>query len=98
VSWFKFTIAHAETMRVSNELHEKWASLYVRKKLPWDAAVFSRLNPRDASSDFFLSPMLAARAPELVVEYQAVECEPPRLGQSVELLIGQRKASDLLQV
>jgi hypothetical protein len=96
VPWFKFTTEHPESLRVSQAIQRGWPLLAARSDWPGDAAIFARFDLHNATTDYFITPALAAVAPAIVAEHGAVECEPPKRSRGIALLIGGDVAMRLL--
>ncbi len=94
--WQKFTEDQPKSAAVSKELFDAWFEVLKRAPMEWDAAVFSRYNIHDATTDFYFSPRLGDLAPSLPAGYLAMPCEPPTRASGVTLLAGHDRANSLI--
>ena len=96
MQWQMFTEDHPESAKVSTDLFDAWFEALKRAPMEWDAAVFSRFNIHDGSTDFYLSPRLCELAPSLPARYFAIPCEGPTRASGVTLLAGHDRANSLI--
>ena len=97
MQWQKFTEDHPKSLQVSNDLQAAVLEAMVRAPNEPDAAIFSRFNLHDGSTDFFFSPRLCELAPSLPATYFATPCDPPTRAGRTGLLVGDQRAISLLQ-
>jgi hypothetical protein len=98
MGWMSFRVAdHIEAFKVSGTLQEAFFALLAAAGAPKDAAIFSRLNLEDGSTDFFFSPKAVEIASALAMKFNATACEPPKRDhRHTGLLIGDQRALELL--
>ena len=96
MQWQTFTEEHPKSATVSGELFDAWFEALKRAPMEWDAAVFTRYNILDATTDFYLSPRLCELASSLPARYGVTPCEPPTRASGVTLLAGHDRANSLI--
>jgi hypothetical protein len=95
-TWQTFTEDPPQSAQVATDLFDAWFEALKRAPMEWDAAVFSRYNIHNATTDFYLSPRLCELAPSLPAKYCATPCEQPTRATGVTLLAGHDRANSLI--
>src|ERR1700680_2321728 len=96
MQWQIFTEGQPKSGQVSSELFDACFEVLKRAPMEWEAAVFSRLNFHDGSTDFYFSPRLCELAPSLPARYNARHCESPPRAAGATLLAGHDQANSLI--
>jgi hypothetical protein len=96
MQWQTFTEDQPASATVSSALFDAWFEALKRAPMEWEAAVFSRYNILDGTTDFYLSPRLCELAPSLPGRYFALPCAEPTRASGVTLLAGHDQANSLI--
>jgi hypothetical protein len=97
IIWFHFTIQLCDSVRVSDEIHQRWHLIVSRSSWPSDAAVFMRASFATGTVTYFLSPTLVLLEPGLVSDYRASQCHALKREHGLALIAGLPGAFDVLQ-
>jgi len=77
-------------------LTESLDRLLMGARFPRGAAVFSRYNMEDSSTDILISPAAVPICGAVAQAFGAVPCEPPQKAKGVALLLGDQRDIDAL--
>lgn len=97
MSWHRFRIEDsAKALKVSTDLQEAFFVLLAAAGAPKDAAIFSRFESEDGSTEYFFSTKAMEIAGPLAQRFNASPCEAP-VHKGTALLIGDQRALELLE-
>ena len=96
MQWQTFTEKHPESAKLSGDLFDACFEVLKHAPMEWEAAVFSRYNIHDATTDFYFSPRLCELAASLPARYSAMPCQQPVRASGVTLLAGHDRANSLI--
>ena len=91
--WISFRVKNTQAQQAVLAIRLKWTQIPAP---PASAAVFARLDLRDGSINFHLSPCAAYALPSLASEYGGVECDPPLRVRGIWVLAGASHSIDRL--
>ncbi len=97
MTWYAVHLTNDEVLSGrERKLTESLDRLLIGARFPRGAAVFSRYNIEDSSTDILISPTAIPICGAVAKAFGAAPCDPPQKAKGVSLLLGDQRDIDVL--